>query len=98
MHVNRAAKCLLRFIRAVRGGRVDTKRTGVAFEGSRLRGRLTGADEHSEHLQPTQLSRPGQQVGDQQHAQCGDIESSVAPRPVCTQPEQTRAGRADLSV
>ena len=74
VHIGWAAQRRLGVIRtSARGGRVDAKRAGEAFKGGRLPGRLADRCQHrGEHLQATQLSGPGQQICDQQHAQPGD--------------------------
>ena len=82
---------------AVRGGRMDAERAGVAFDGRRLIGGSTGDLERGERLQAAQFGGPGQQVGDQQHAQCGDAGSRGGGRHVRADPQHARAGRPDLS-
>ena len=87
VHVDRSIQRCLGVTRiSARGGRVDTKRAGGAFEGCGLLGRLAGGRQHGEHLQATQLGCPGQQVRDQQDAQPGDVRSAAAAPHMRTHP------------
>jgi hypothetical protein len=80
------------------GGRVDTERIRGAIEGCQLSGRAVAGRHRGEHLQVTQLGRPGQQVGEQQDTQPGDVRSAHGFRDVRAHPQQTRAGGPDFNI
>jgi hypothetical protein len=80
-----------------RGRRVDTERAGCAIQGRRLPGGGVG-HHRGEYLQVTQLGRPGQKVGYEQHAQPRDRRAPGGFRHVGAHPQQAWPGRADLGV
>jgi hypothetical protein len=81
-----------------RGRRMHAERVGGAFQGSQSPGSPVVGRQHREHLQVAQLSRPGQQIGDQQHAQCGDVRCFRIRPYVRAYSQQARPGRRDLGV
>ena len=79
MDVDRAAeRCLGIAGTSVPGRRMDAERVGRVFHRRHVPAELTMGHQYRKHLQVAQLSRPGQQVRDQQHTQSGDPGPRVA--------------------
>ena len=81
-----------------RGRRVNAQRIGRALQVSQPSGVLSFRRENGKHLKVTQLGHPGQQIGDEQHAQPADVRFPVRHGHVFAYPQQARAGRPDLGV
>jgi hypothetical protein len=75
---------------------MNAERAGLVFDGRRLRGRGAGEVEGRERLPTAQPGDPPEQVGDEQHAQGGDVRSAGGPRRVRADPQHSPSGGPDL--